>query len=290
MIQATAPEIAGELRDPGGGGGLREVFGRRYLLRLLVRRELKARYRGSVLGLGWSYVRPAVNFAVYYFVVGIFMGMDRAVEHFPVYLFAAMVLINLFTETLQSGTRSVVGNAPLIRKVFLPREMFPTASLLVSLVHFLPGMAILLGGALSYGWRPSPAGLAGALVGLAIIVLLAMGLGLLGAATNVFFRDMEQAVDILMIIVTWSVPMIYPWMHVKNHAPDWVLSVYLANPLVSAVSLFQQAFWLPTTERRVPSVPDLDLRAAISLGVAALVFLAGQWTFARVQRRFAQEL
>ena len=79
---------------PGRGGGLLDVARRRYLLRLLVRRELRSRYQGSLLGLGWSYVRPAVNFAVYFFVVGIFLKMSKAIPNFPVFLFSGMVLIS----------------------------------------------------------------------------------------------------------------------------------------------------------------------------------------------------
>ncbi|WP_067459509.1 ABC transporter permease [Actinomadura macra] len=278
------------LRPPGEDGGLRQTLRNKYLLRLLVRRELRARYKGSLLGLGWSYVRPAVTFSVYFFVVGVFLGMDKQVEDFPVYLFAGMVLINLFTETLHSTTRSVTGNAPLVRKVFLPRELFPTASALVSLVHFLPGMMILLGGAVAAGWRPSPTGLAAAALGFAIIVVLGLGLGLLCAAVNVFFRDLEQVVDISVIVITWSVPMIYPWTHVRTHAPGWVLDLYLANPLVSAVSLFQRAFWYSGTGGDFAFPPDLYVRAALSLGLSVLVFLAGHAVFARMQQRFAQEL
>ncbi|MER7546490.1 ABC transporter permease [Spirillospora sp. NPDC127506] len=278
------------LVPPGADGGLRRVLKDRYLLRLLVRRELKARYKGSLLGLGWSYVRPAVHFSVYFFVVGVFLGMDRHVEHFPIYLFTGMVLVNLFTETIHSCTRSVTGNGPLIKKVFLPRELFPVASLLVSLVHFLPGFGIMLAGALTYGWRPSPGGLAAALLGFAIIVVLGLGIGLLFAGINVFFRDLEQVVDIMMIVITWSVPMIYPWWHVRDEAPSWVLDLYLANPLVSAVSLFQRAFWFPGTHGDFTFPSDLYGRAAIALAVAGLVFLAGSLVFARVQRRFAQEL
>jgi len=280
----------GGLRAPGADGGLRQTLRSKYLLRLLVRRELRARYKGSLLGLGWSYVRPAVHFAVYFYVIGVFLGMDRQVDHFPVYLFAGMVLVNLFTETLHSTTRSVTGNAPLVRKVFLPRELFPTASALVSLVHFLPGLLILLGGAAAAGWRPSPAGLGAAVLGFTIIVVLGFGLGLLCAAVNVFFRDLEQVVDISMIVITWSVPMIYPWTHVRTHAPGWVLDVYLANPLVSAVSLFQRAFWYPGTAGGFAFPPDLYARAGVSLAVSALVFAAGHAAFARMQKRFAQEL
>ncbi|WP_131735945.1 ABC transporter permease [Actinomadura roseirufa] len=289
-MSAVSPGDLPPLVTPGANGGLGRVLADRYLLRLLVRRELKARYKGSLLGLGWSYVRPAVHFAVYFFVVGIFLGMDQRVEHFPVYLFSGMVLVNLFTETLHSCTRSVTGNGPLVKKVFLPRELFPAASLLVSLVHFLPGFAIMLAGALAYGWRPDPAGLGAAVLGFAIIVVLGFGLGLLCAGVNVFFRDLEQVVDILMIVITWSVPMIYPWTQVRERAPSWVLDAYLANPLVSAVSLFQRAFWAPGTRGGFAFPPQMYGRAGAALAVAVLVFMIGSLTFSRAQRRFAQEL
>ncbi|GAA2615857.1 ABC transporter permease [Actinomadura fulvescens] len=278
------------LRPPGADGGLRQAARRRYLLRLLVRRELRARYKGSLLGLGWSYVRPAVYFSVYFYVIGVFLGMERQVENFAVYLFSGMVLVNLFTETLHSTTRSVTGNAPLVRKVFLPRELFPIASLLVSLVHFLPSMLILLGASVVKGWRPTPEALGAAVFGFAIIVVLGLGLGLLCAAINVFFRDLEQVVDISMIVVTWSVPMIYPWTHVRTHAPGWVEDLYLANPLVSAVSLFQKAFWFPGTGETFTFPPHMYLHATASLAFAILVFVAGRAAFARMQKRFAQEL
>ncbi|WP_157433135.1 ABC transporter permease [Actinomadura rifamycini] len=286
---APVPRDPG-LRPPGGDGGLRQTLRHKYLLRLLVRRELRARYKGSLLGLGWSYVRPGVHFSVYFFVVGVFLGMDRAIEDFPIYLFSGMVLIHLFTETIHSTTRSVTGNAALIRKVFLPRELFPSASVLVSLVHFVPGMLILLCGAIAAGWRPTPGGLAAAVLGFSIILTLGLGLGLLCAAVNVFFRDLEQVVDISMLVITWSVPMIYPWTHVQTHAPAWVLDVYLMNPLVSAVSLFQKAFWLPGTRGDFALPPDLYLHAGISLALSLLVFLTGRAVFARAQSRFAQEL
>ncbi|TDC51025.1 ABC transporter permease [Actinomadura sp. KC345] len=289
-MTATPTPVDDGLQPPGGEGGLRQTFRNKYLLRLLVRRELRSRYKGSLLGLGWSYVRPAVYFSVYFFVIGVFLGMDRRIEDFAVYLFSGMVLVHLFTETLHSTTRSVTGNAPLVRKVFLPRELFPTASMLVSLVHFLPGLMILLGAAVVSGWRPTPEALAAALFGFAIIAVLGFGLGLLCAAVNVFFRDLEQAVDILMIVVTWSVPMIYPWTHVQSHAPGWVLDVYLANPLVSAVSLFQKAFWYPGTGGDFAFPPDLYARACVSLSASLMVFLAGHAVFTRMQRRFAQEL
>jgi ABC-2 type transport system permease protein len=287
MTHSTA---GAELTEPGLAGGLAEVLRRRHLLRLLVRRELKARYQGSILGLGWSYVRPAVNFVVYFSVVGVFLRMSDRLEHFAIYLFAGMVLINFFTETLHSTTRSIRGNAPLIKKVYLPREMFPVASALVSVVHFIPGVIILLTAVALTGRTPSPAELVPALLGFAVVAALGMALGLLCAAYNVFLRDFEQVVDVLSVVITWSVPMIYPWTTVRDAAPDWLLTIYLANPLVTAVSLFQHAFWLPGTRSGFTLPPQLFVKGAVSLVAALLLLGVAQYVFGRQQARFAEEL
>ena len=288
-------DVVSPLVAPGRGGGLLEVARRRYLLRLVVRRELRRRYQGSLLGLGWSYVRPAVNFCVYYFVVGIFLRMAKAVPAFPVYLFSGMVLVNFFTETLITATWSVIGNRALVQKVYLPREVFPTASMLVSLVQMVPALVILLVGALLAGWSPSALALGSAALGLAIVIVLALALGLLFSAVNVFFRDFGQVVDILALVIPWTTPMIYRWTAVKMSASTLGLQIYLANPLAIAVSLFQRAFWWPTTGRPFrpgdQRFPDhLTTRGLVALAAAIVLLAIGQTVFRRVQWRFAQEL
>ncbi|MGH3382571.1 MAG: ABC transporter permease [Actinoallomurus sp.] len=297
----TAPPLLA----PDRGGGLLDVARRGYLLRLLVRRELRSRYQGSLLGLGWSYVRPAVNFAVYFFVVGIFLKMSKAIPNFPVFLFSGMVLISFFTETLVTTAWSVVGNASLVKKVYLPRELFPVSSTLVSGVHMLPALGVLMGGAVWAGWAPSWIAVGSMLLAFAIVATLAVAFGLLFASVNVFFRDFGQVVDIINIVVPWSVPMIYPWTTVQEATHGgWLLQAYLANPLTSAVLLFERAFWWPTNGHAAtlpngaPALPGgllafpyhLTTRGLASL-LAALVLLAvAQFVFARLQRRFAQEL
>jgi ABC-2 type transport system permease protein len=279
-----------ELIEPGRGGGLAGVLRRRHLLRLIVRRELRARYQASLLGLGWSYVRPAVHFAVYFFVVGVFLQMSKHVEDFPVFMFSGMVLISFFTETLINATHSVVGNAPLVRKVYLPREVFPVASLLVSCVHLVPGLAILLTAAAMSGWTPSLLALGSAALGFSIVVVFGMALGLMGAALNVFYRDTAKVVDILTVVFTWSVPMIYPWTTVRDTAPGWVLDVYLANPLADAVLLFERAFWAPGTEFPFPFPPHLTVDGVVALTGGVILLGLAQLVFVRLQRRFAEEL
>jgi ABC-2 type transport system permease protein len=142
-------------------------------------------------------------------------------------------------------------------------------------------------------------------LGLAIVAVLGLGFGLLFSAVNVFFRDFGQVVDILTIVIPWSVPMIYPWTAVQEAAGNGLgLQLYLANPLATSTLLFQRAFWWPADPHRAaapdgtPLFPDgrhafpdhLTLRGLASLLVALVLLGIAQLAFARLQRRFAQEL
>ncbi|KNC19551.1 sugar ABC transporter permease [Arthrobacter sp. RIT-PI-e] len=293
-----------ELMTPGFGGGLRDVLRSRYLLRLLVAKELKVRYRGSVLGLLWSYVKPGVQFIVFWFALGIFLGMNRNTENYPIYLFSGIVLINYFNEALGNAARSIVGNGGLIKKIYLPRELFPVASVWVSAVHFVPQLVVLLIACVIGGWNPGPVQLAAAVAGFTIVTLLAVGLGLFFGAVNVYFRDSENFVDMLLMIATWASPVLYSWTMVRDGLFDafgastgGVLhTIYQANPLTIAVELFHFAFWMPTTTSprtdQLQAVPPdiLDLWTPIGIATAIVVLIVGQFTFRRLEGRFAQEL
>ena len=289
---STVTEIGeSALVEPGRGAGLLDVARHGFLLRLLVRKELRVRYRGSVLGLAWSYVKPGVQFGVYFFVMGVFLQLNRALPKFAVYLFAGMVVMTYFGEAFGNATRSVVWNAPLVNKIYLPRELFPVASVWVALVHFVPQVAILLVGALVAGWIPSPAGLAALVLAWLIVTALALGLGLAAAAANVFFRDAENVVDLLLLLLTWASPVLYPWNRVAaafSGNLDWLWQLYLANPLTVAVQLMQRAFW---SGPHTPAlIPQLWPRAGAAVVLSLVVLAAGQAVFRRLDGRFAQEL
>ncbi|WP_051478803.1 ABC transporter permease [Arthrobacter sp. H5] len=278
------------------GGGLRDVVRSRFLLKLLVSKELKVRYRGSVLGILWSYVKPGVQFVVFWFALGVFLGMNRNTENYPIYLFSGIVLINFFSEALGNASRSIVGNGGLIKKIYLPRELFPVASVWVSGVHFLPQLVVLLAACLFSGWRPGLAEVAAAIAGFLIVALLATGLGLFFGAVNVYFRDSENFVDMLLMIATWASPVLYSWTMVRDEVAAPVLAVYQANPLTIAVELFHFAFWKPTTsaavtDQAIAVPPDLlDFWLPIGLVTSVIVIILGQLTFRRLEGRFAQEL
>lgn len=282
---------------PGQGRGLLDVLDRRYLLQLIVRKELRVRYRGSVLGMAWSYVKPAIQFTVYFLALGVFLKMRDTVPDYAVYLFSGIVVMNFFGEGFSNATRSIIWNAPLINKIYLPRELFPVGSLYVSAVHFFPQLVVLVLAALIAGWRPTAAELAAGVVGFLIVALLSLGLGLLFGAINVFFRDAENFVDLIVMVATWASPVLYTWGLVHAELPQWLWWVYQANPLTAAVELFHYAFWYGGTGRPAlladgfPLIPNhLWLVGGVAVAVSTGILVLGQFVFRRLEGRFAQEL
>lgn len=283
------------LAAPDKGGGLLDVFRRRELLRLIVRKELKVRYRGSVLGLLWSYVKPGVQFIVFYFALGVFLGLNKQ-PNFVIYMFSGIILVNFFSEAFSNATRSIVANGALVKKIFLPRELFPVASVWVAMVHFLPQFLILLTACFFFGWTPSIVQIIGAIGAFVIVAMLSLGLGLLFAAANVMFRDSENIVDLMLMMATWLSPVLYAWYLVRDALGETFYFFYQLNPMTIAVELFHFAFWAPTGAVRNAAegarMPEnlislwLPVGLLISLGLLAI----GQTVFRRLEGRFAQEL
>lgn len=273
-----------------------DVFRRTYLLRLLVRKGTATRYRNSVLGWIWSYVKPAAQFVIYYFVMGIIMNQNRGIDNFPIYLFAGVVAVNLFNEAFGNATTAIVDNRALVKKIYLPRELFPIAAIVVAFVHFLPQVAILIMVCLLVGWQPTLIGLAGVFLGLAIILLFSLGLGLFFGAMNVRFRDAQNFVELIRMFSTWTSPVLYPWMLVQhalaNH--EWMFTLYSWNPLTVAVELFHQGFWAPTTGDAASAaesiMPGFGTAVLAALVICVAMLVIGQMTFRRFERSFAQDL
>src|SRR6188474_2983300 len=161
--------------SPAPVGGLRGLVNHRYLLKLLVKREVTARYTGSFLGMLWSYINPFTQFLMYSFIFAL-IGRGMNIEHFAIHVFAALMVVSLFTETVSAGTRSIVRNSSLLQKSAMPRELFPFASLLVSIYHLWPEFVILAAALLFVGWAPDPAAIAAGVLGYLLIIIFALAL------------------------------------------------------------------------------------------------------------------
>ncbi|MDD7962149.1 ABC transporter permease [Microbacterium thalli] len=281
---------SGAMTSPGSRGGLIDVVRRRYLLSLIVRKEVQIRYRGSVLGWLWSYVKPLVQFAVFYLAIGVFLGQNRQVEYFPLYLLAGITVVTFFTEAFTNGTRSLVDNAALIKKIYLPREMFPVSSMLIAVVNTLPQILVLAVIALVLGWAPSPIHIAAIVLALVIVGVLATGLSLLFGAVNVTFRDAQSFVEIITMCAVWASPVMYQWSMAANELPSWAFDLYRLNPLTPAVELFHFGIWFPLNPAGAEPMPALPLATALAGITALLALLIGQIVFRRLEGRFAQDL
>lgn len=279
-----------EFHLPGRGRGILDVYRWRYLLRLLVRKGTQTRYRNSILGWTWSYVKPAAQFLVFYAVMGHFLGLARSIDNFALYLFSGIVVINFFNEALGNATSSIVDNGALVKKIYLPRELFPIAAIFVAFVHFLPQGAILLVVCLFFGWMPTFGGLVAVLLALIIVASLALGLGMFFGALNVAFRDATNFVDLILMFSTWSAPVLYTWKLVQESVPPWLYTAYFCNPLAVAVELFHKGTWFSASDRSLLPPDGLWTMALVSLGVCGVLLAIGQLVFRHFERRFAQEL
>lgn len=279
---------------PGRSGGLLDVFRWFYLLRLLVRTGVTTRYRNSVLGWTWSYVRPAAQFLVFFVVLGVFLRLNHGIDNYAIYLFSGIVVINLFSEAFKNATTSIVNNAPLVRKVYLPRQLFAVSAAIVAFVHFLPQVGLLLIVCMIFGWLTHITVLSvlAIFAGMALIVLFALGLGLLFGAVNVRYRDAENIVELLLLLATWASPVLYSWTMVRDAfaGVPWLVDLYLLNPITQAVELFHYGFWYPISVPDHPLPPNLGINTLWTFLIAAVVLWIGQSVFRRLEGRFAQDL
>ncbi|HEY8281246.1 MAG TPA: ABC transporter permease [Leifsonia sp.] len=269
---------------------VREIWAQRQMLDLLIRRDLKARYKDSALGFLWSLVRPLTQLVIYYVVMGQFLGAARGIPDFAIYIFSGLTAYGFFSEVVSGATSSIVGNSGLIKKIYLPREIFPLASLGSALFNFAIQFGILLLATLVLGKFPIGPGLIYLVPAFLVLVVYALALGLLLSAVNVYMRDIQYLVEVGLMVLMWASPIVYSWTMVKNviHSPV-LLEIYTNNPLTLAVLGFQRALWIGGQgTAQYPS--ELLLR----LGVAGLIglILIGVFhrTFTRLQGNFAQAL
>lgn len=291
--------VDAELVDPSPHGGIIEVFQQRYLLRLIVGRQLAQQYAASLLGLLWSYIQPAMRFSVYFFVFGVVLKAHGGnTPNFALHLFAGMVFVHYFSETWSSGTRSVRSNRALLLKMRMPREIFPVASMVTAMYHTGPQILLLLVICLVVGWSISLTSLAAGLLGLAILLTFAMSMALFFSALNVYYKDFQNIVATFTQFLHFMVPMMYPYSVIENLKGDHpvIYQLYMANPLAECVLLMQRFFWYPTADDPDGSLladhfpSDLWERGLIMLAITSTMLYLAQKFFSRLEPKFPERL
>lgn len=286
------------MRTVGAVGGLspraifasgREIFAHREMLDLLVKRDLKARYKDSALGFLWALARPLVQLAIYFVVLGHFLGAARGIPDFAIYVFTGLTAMGLFQEIAVGGTGSVLANAGLVKKVYMPREVFPLASTGSALFNFGIQFVVLIAATILVGAIPVHADIVYAIPSLLVILVYGLAFALFFSAINVYLRDIQYLVEVATMLLFWMSPVVYSWQMVQNIIANPVaLEIYTNNPLTLAILGFQRAFWVAGDA--LPSPPLLAVRLLVALVVGLVLLFVAHRVFLRLQGNFAQEL
>ncbi|MFL6195575.1 MAG: ABC transporter permease [Thermoanaerobaculia bacterium] len=258
-----------------GSVNLREVWEYRELLAFLVWRDVKVRYKQTLLGAAWAILQPVATMVVFSLFFGRLAGVPSEGIPYPVFSLAGLVPWTFFSQGITQAANSLVGNQSLITKVYFPRLAIPAASVLSGLVDFALAFLILLGIMLGYGIVPSARALwIPALLVLALVTALGVGLWL--SALNVRFRDVRYVLPFLAQIWLLATPIAYPSSLLSE---PW-RTVYGLNPMAGVVEGFRWA--LLGTAAPGPILAASALAALALLASGALYFRRMERTFADV--------
>lgn len=279
----------------GTFGSLGQLWERRELLFLLVKRELTARYKDSSIGIVWSLVRPIAQLLIYYFAIGVVLGASRAVPDFAIFVFVGLTSWGLFAEILALSTTSIVNNAGIVKKVYLPGEVFPLSAVGSALFNFAVQLVILIIATFIFGSPPLAKNLVYAPIAFLVILIFGTAVGFFLAALNVYFRDVQHIIDVIIILLFWASPIVYSFTYVHNALQgNWLEQLYLANPITIGIIGMQKAFWTSGTTATgdmAQTFPEnLVPLLFISLGFSIVLLWLSQRVFSRMQKNFAQEL
>ncbi len=271
----------------------------RDLLKDLVAKEIKVKYKDSALGFIWSLLNPAMFILIYYIVFQ--KILKNGIPLFAIYLATGLLAWNLFQSGVLGATGSVVGNSGLVKKVAFPREILALASVGSAFIFFLFQTVVLAIFLIVLRVAPSPRFVW--LVPLALLGLLmfACALAVLLSAVNVYLRDMQHLMEILLQAWFWATPIVYPFMELSKqlraHGLTWL---YLANPTTPVALTFQRAFYVQanplgtngTIVHILPSYGPMWYLAVLGtiIVLSFIFFLVSVYVFGRLEGNFAEEL
>lgn len=260
---------------------LRQLIRYRSLIQSLVSRELKARYRGSILGFFWSFVNPLLLLLVYSFVFSVVLRGQRPVdiEPYALFLFCGLLPWTWFSSSLLESSNSLIVNGNLIKKVLFPAEVLPIVAVVSNMVHFFFALPILTGFLLFYASPLEPDELAWFPVLLLVQLVLSLGLGLMLSALTVHFRDIKDLLGNLLTLWFFATPIIYP----MGAVPEAGKGLMNLNPFAHLAISYQEILFYPG--------PFGHWKWLLVVGVGSLgVFLVGYALFDRLRDSFAEEV
>lgn len=272
---------------------LKEIWGSRELLGFLIRKELKVRYKNSFLGFLWSFLNPAMVLIIYWIV---FSKIEKTtVPDFAIYLFCGLLPWNLFNTAVLSSSGTLVANAGIVKKVAFPREVLALSQVGVATAYFFFQTCILV--AFLAGFRVIPEWKFLPLLLLALVcdIVFTAALCLILSALNVYMRDIEHLIQVVMVALFFAEPIVYPFSTLGSRlVKDHIMWLYLLNPLTPIVLAFQRCLY-SGVPKALPNIASYGFTFYLEMlgGVFAFslgLFYVAMRIFRRVEGNFAEEL
>jgi ABC-2 type transport system permease protein len=259
---------------------LNEIYNYRQMIFRLVRKELRGRYKGSVLGFFWTFLNPLLQLMVYTMVFSVIMRSD--IEKYYLFLFVALVPWIYFSSALTGGSTSVLNSADMIKKIYFPREVMPIAYMTSAFVNMILSFVVVFAVLIVTGYGMNPVALLYLPIVMIVEYVLGLGIALLTSALTVYFRDLAYILGIVSMAWQFLTPVMYSQEMVENALPASLLRIWNMNPMTPVINAYRDILYYKTT-------PKLEtLLAAVVLGVAIL--LVGELVFVKMQKGFAEEL
>ena len=255
---------------------LKEIYEYRLMIYSLVKRDLRGKYKGSVLGFMWTFVNPLLQLLAYNMVFSIIM--KAGVDKFYLYLFVGLIPWLFFSAAITGGSTCIIAQKDLIKKIRFPREIIPISFVTSQFVNMLLSFIVVIAVSLISGVKLTVAGILCLPVIMIVEYLMALGIALISSSLTVYFRDLEHILAIVAMAWLYATPICYP----ESMVPEEYLSLYRLNPVTPIVNAYRDVLYYGRT-------PDLrTLILAVLIGIVTV--LLGILIFGRLQRRFAEEL
>jgi len=234
---------------------------RRELLGDFAWRQLRSRYKGSVLGFGWNFLIPLLQLVVFWILFGVLLGTrprtETGEQSYEVFLFVGLLPWTFFANSLQTGAAAIVSNATIVKKVRLPLQLLPAASVLSSLANFLLSLVVLFIVLAVFGPR-HPEGLLWLPLLIAVQIVMNLGLAYLLSALDVFYRDVEHILGVVLLAWYFLTPVLYPISVANNPTELFLLQL---NPMTGVIVGYQRAL----LDGLPPDWPTFAYSAAVAL-------------------------
>ncbi len=243
----------------------------REFLKNLVIKDLKVRYKRSVLGFFWTMLNPLLMMIIFTIVFSTIMKFD--IKNFSIFLICGLLPWNFFAQSVAMSNMSIVSSAGLIKKVYVPKVIFPLSNVFSNLVNFSLAMVPLF---LLFPVMDVKIGATALFLPVAMLIILVFtaGVALVFSTLNVFFRDMSHIIDVVFQAWFYVTPIIYP----MSYIPEKYVIFFKLNPMYYIVSCFR----MPLYDGVIPDMNTLMMAA----GTSILTFLFGWWFFSKCENNF----